>query len=192
MESLRTPTADRLTGSWYLAAGTAGFLDVRPKVETVEVFVSWLAGEKIRLSTVCEADGRIFRLSQKMRVSSARGTLTFNLFPGSAAIMRRWRIGETRGGEVLRVTHEGSMLFRGGSLFYVHSGVEPADARRLIEQSRRDLNLSKRDMGNMVWRRRPTITLTGDPEWTLRERLSSSVRDDTRPDATGRRSRLLG
>lgn len=186
MDRLHAPAADRLAGSWYLAAGTAGFLDVRPKVETIEVFVSQLAGEKIRLSTVCEVDGRIFRLSQRMRVSPARGTLTFGLLPGSAAVMRRWRIGETRAGEVLRVTHEGSMLFRGGSLFYVHSGVEPADARRLIERSRRELNLSERDLETMVWRRRPTITLTGDPKWTLRQRWGFTVRGDTRPGATGR------
>ncbi len=186
MDRLHAPTADRLAGSWYMAAGTAGFLDARPKVETIEVFVSRRSGEKIRLSSVCEVDGRIFRLSQRMRVSPARGTLTFGLLPGRASIMRRWRIGETRAGEVLRVTHEGSMLFRGGSLFYVRSGVEPADARRLIERSRRELNLSERDLETMTWRSRPVVTLTGDPKWTLRERLGSAVRSDTRLRRTGR------
>lgn len=187
METLDTPTSDRLVGSWYLAAGTEGFLDVRPKVDTIEVFVSRLSEERILLSTICGVGTKVFRLSQKMRVSSTRGTLTFGVFPGGAAIMRRWRIGQTRAAEILRVSHDGSMLFGGGALFYVRSEVDPAEARRLIEQRRRELGLSERDLETMSWRRRPAITLSGDPEWSFRQRVGWSDRTDTRRSATGRR-----
>jgi hypothetical protein len=192
LEFLNPPAADRLLGGWYLIGGSAGFLDVRPQVDTIEVLVTPVSTNRIRLSAVCEVDGRVFRISQKMRVSAQRGVISYGLFPGSAVIMRTWRIGETRAGDILQVTHGGSMLLGGGSLFYVRFDMDEATARTAVEGRRVELGLSERDIESMVWRRRPPITMTEAPRWSLRQRLGYGRAEETRPRDSGQDDDVLG
>jgi hypothetical protein len=185
--SLNTPTADRLLGGWYLIAGTAGFLDARPKVDTVEVLVTPISPERIRLSGVCHVGGRIYRLSQTMRVSAQRGVVSFGMFPGSAVVMRTWRIGETHAGDILAVRHEGSMMLAGGSLFYVRRDMEEEVARLAVARRRTELGLSERDLEALVWRRRPPVTLTEPLRRGRGQRLGYArhEHEDTRPPGSG-------
>ena len=155
-DRLTAPTLDQLVGDWYLIASTAGFLDTRPRVDTIAVTVTARGHARMLLSVVAELPRRRYRLSRTVGVPRATGRFSWGIFDGASFVMRHWRMHLTPDERVLVVSHDGSLVVTSGSLFFVRTSLTADVARREVEQHAGTLGLLPRAVETLSWRARPT------------------------------------